>query len=110
MQLVVKGVTYNVPLHLSEQEVLAGMKERTVIAFKCMGKRENGRGSTPVLLTFKDGFLQRKIMLGYRRCTVKEYESVPVVRLNEQTLWQNTEMQGRQKVLFIYNVWIIHTG
>ena len=39
-----------------------------------MGKGENGRGTTPVLLTFKDDELQRKVMLGYMSYSVKAYE------------------------------------
>ena len=45
---------YNVSLEVSEQELLSSLKGANVIAAKRMGKGENGRGTAPVLLTFKD--------------------------------------------------------
>ena len=63
----VKGVVYNVSLEVSN-----------VIAAKRMGKGENGRGTTPVLLTFKDDVVPKRVMLGYMSYPVREYERPPL--------------------------------
>jgi hypothetical protein len=74
----VKGVVYNVSLKMSEQELLSCMKGANVTAAKRMGKGENGRGTTPVLLTFKDDVVPKRVILGYMSCPVREYERPPL--------------------------------
>ena len=74
----VKGVVYNVSLEVSEQELLSCLKGANVIAAKRMGNGENGRGTTPILLTFKDGMVPKRVMLGYMSYPVREYERPPL--------------------------------
>ena len=74
----VKGVVYNVSLEAPEQELSSCLKGGNVIAAKLMGGGENGRGTTPLLLTFIDDVVPKRIMLGYISYPFREYERPPV--------------------------------
>lgn len=74
----VKGVIYNVCVEVTEQELLENLKGCNVIDVKRMGRGDNGRGTTPVLLTFKDDKLPSRVMLGYSSYIVREYERPPL--------------------------------
>lgn len=74
----VKGVMYNVPVDISEQEIMTSLKGGNVVAVKRMGKNENGRGTIPTLLSFKDNVLPKRVMLGFMSYSVKEYERTPL--------------------------------
>ena len=75
----VKGVVYNVSLEVSEQEMLTCVKGGNVTAAKRMGRGENRRGTSPVLLIFKDDVVPKRIMLGYVSYPVRGYER-PLLR------------------------------
>jgi len=74
----VKGVMYNVPMDVTEQEILTSLKGGNVVAVKRMGNNESGRGTIPILLSFKDNVLPKRVMLGFMSYPVKEYERPPL--------------------------------
>lgn len=61
---------------MSEEELMRSLKGGNLIGVKCMDK--NDRGFTPILLTFKDEELPKKVMLGYMSYSVRSYERPPL--------------------------------
>lgn len=86
-----KGVIYNVSNDVSGTELLKCLKGGDISDVKCMGKGDNGRGTTPVLLTFKDEELPKKVMSGCMSYSVKTYER-PLLRCFIcQKIWSRWE-------------------
>ena len=57
-----------------------------------MGRCENGRGTTPVLLTFKDDVVPKRNMMGYRSYPVRDYEKPPLRCSNCQRYGQKEDV------------------
>lgn len=71
-----KGMIYNISNDVSEEELMRSLKGGNITGVKRMGK--NDRGFTPILLTFKDEELPKKVMLGYMSYSVRTYERPPL--------------------------------